>query len=102
MCLNVDSLIKIKNIITGSNNFILRKVNVKPYRLDKIYMNKDLIEDKPYQIIDQFNEKKITPVKFYWIFLKRTHPLYDGNKRTSKTLFGNDNEINKLTDETKN
>ena len=65
MCLNVDSLIKIKNIITGSNNFILRKVNVKSYRLDKIYMNKDLIEDKPYQIIDQFNEKKITPVKFY-------------------------------------
>ena len=38
--LTVDSLKEIYNIITGSNNIILRKVNVKPYRFDKIYMNK--------------------------------------------------------------
>ena len=31
ICLTVDSLIDISNAITGSNNFTLRKVNVKPY-----------------------------------------------------------------------
>ena len=39
----VDSLIKINNIITASNNIILRKVYVKPYGFDKTYMEKDLI-----------------------------------------------------------
>ena len=34
-----------------------RKVNVKPYGFDKMFMNKDLIEDNFYQIIDRFNEK---------------------------------------------
>ena len=43
MCLRVDSLIKIDNIITGSNNVTLRKVNVKPYGFDKMYMDKELI-----------------------------------------------------------
>ena len=38
MYLNVDSLIDISNIITGSNNISLRKVNVKPYGCDKIYV----------------------------------------------------------------
>ena len=52
--------------MTGSNNIILRKVNVKPYGFDKVYLDKDLIEDKPYQIINQQNvERKITPAKFY-------------------------------------
>ena len=41
----VDSLIGINNMITGLNNITLRKVNVKPYIFDKIYMSKDLIED---------------------------------------------------------
>ena len=36
-----------------------------------MYMDKDLTEDKLYQIIDQFNEKKITPVKFYSILLNK-------------------------------
>ena len=40
MCLTVDSLIEINNIITGSNNITLRKVNVKPYEFDKKYMDK--------------------------------------------------------------
>ena len=40
-----DSLIDINNI-TGSNNFtLITKVNVKPYGYDKMYMDKDLIED---------------------------------------------------------
>ena len=41
MYLTVDSLIDINNIITGSKNFTLTKVNVKPYGYDKMYMYKD-------------------------------------------------------------
>ena len=57
--LTVDSLIKLNNIITGSNNITLRKVDLKPYRFDKMYIVKDIIEDQPYQM----------------------HPLYYGNNR---------------------
>ena len=59
MYLAVDSLIEINNIITGSDSITLKKVNVKPYGFDKMYMDKELIEDKLYQIIDQFNERKL-------------------------------------------
>ena len=45
MYLTVDSLIQINNIITGSNNITLRKLNVKPNRFDKMYMDKELIGD---------------------------------------------------------
>ena len=60
-----------------------------------MYIDKDLIENKLYQfnerkIIDQFNERKITPAKFYSILLNDIHPFYDGNGRTWKILFGND------------
>ena len=48
MYLTVDSLIKIINIVTGSNNITLRKVNVKPYGFDKMYMDKESMEDKLY------------------------------------------------------
>ena len=67
MCqyLTVDSLIKRNNIIIGSNNITLRKVNVKPYGFDKMYTDKELIENKLYQIIDQFSERKITSTKLY-------------------------------------
>ena len=41
MYLTVDSLIEINNIITGSNNIISRKINVKPYGFHKIYMDKE-------------------------------------------------------------
>ena len=63
MYFRVDSLIQISNIITGQNNITLRKVGVVQYRFDKFFMDKDLIEDKLYQIIFQINERKITPVK---------------------------------------
>ena len=46
MYLTVDSLKERNNIINGSNNITLRKVNVNPYGFDKMYMNKKLIEDK--------------------------------------------------------
>ena len=65
MYLSVDSLIEINNILASSNNITLRKVNVNPYGFDKMYLFKELIEDKIYQIIDQFNERKITCTKFY-------------------------------------
>ena len=45
MYLTGDSLIEVNNIITGSDNISLRKVNVKPYRFDKMYMDKELLED---------------------------------------------------------
>ena len=60
MYLTVDSLTQINDIITGSNNITLRKVKVETYGFAKRYMYKDLIEAKPYQIMDQFNEKQIT------------------------------------------
>ena len=59
MYLTVDSLIELNNLITSSNNITLRKIYVEPYRFDKMYSDKELIEDKFYQIIDQFNKKKL-------------------------------------------
>ena len=53
--LAVNFLIEVNNKIRGSNNITLRKVNVKPYRFDEMYMDKDLTEDKLYQIMDQFS-----------------------------------------------
>ena len=93
MYLTVDSLIETNNIITGSNNITLRKVNVKPYGFDEIYIDKELIEDKLYQIIDQFSERKLTSAKFYSILLNKMHSFYDGNGRTCKKLFANDDII---------
>ena len=60
MYLTVGFLIKINNIITGSNNITLRKLNVKPYGFDEMFMDKEIIEDKLYQIIDQFNKRRVT------------------------------------------
>ena len=36
-----------------------------------IYMDKELIKDKIYQIIDQFNERKIISTKFFLIHLTK-------------------------------
>ena len=36
-----------------------------------IYMDKELIKDKIYQIIDQFNERKIISAKFFLIHLTK-------------------------------
>ena len=93
MYLTVHSLIEINNIITVSNNITLRKVNAKPNGFDKMHLGKVLIDDKPYQIIDQFNERKITCAKFYSILLNKIHSFYNGNGRTCKILFANDGII---------
>ena len=94
MCLTVYSLIEINNIITGSNNITLRKVSLKPYGFHKTYMNKDLIEDRLYPIINQFSERKFTPVKFYSILLKEIQLFYDGNSRKCNILIANDAKTN--------
>ena len=67
MHLTVDYFVEINNWITGSNNITLRKVSVKRYEFDKMYFDKELIEDKLLQIIDQFNDRK----KFYSILLNK-------------------------------
>ena len=46
-----------------------------------------------YQIIDQFNERKIRSTKFFSILLNKIHPSYDGNGRICKMLFANDDII---------
>ena len=61
--------------------------------LIKYVWMKSWIEDKPYQIIDQFNERRIIYTKFYSILLNKIHLFYDGNGRTRKILFANDDII---------
>ena len=76
----------INNIVIGSNNITLRKVNVMASGHDKMYMDKDLIEDKLYQLVDQFNERKINHRNFYSESLDNVHPFCDGNRRTCLQL----------------
>ena len=89
MYLTVDSLIEINYIIADSNKTALIKVNVKPYGFDKINVDKELIEDKLYQIISM----KSTSAKFYSLFLNKIQPFYDGNGWMRKILFANDDII---------
>ena len=85
--LTVDSLIDTYNVITGSNNITLRKVNARPCGYYKMNMDKDLIENKLYQLVDQFNERKINHRDFYSELLDNLHSFYDGNGGTCKILF---------------
>ena len=84
--LTLNSLIEINNMMNSSKNITLRKVHEKPYGFDKILIDKDLIEYKYYQIIDQFNETRTANVKFYLILLNKIHLFYDWNEKTSKIL----------------
>ena len=72
MYFKVDSLIEINDMIISSNNVILRKVDVKPYRFDKV---------------------KLYQTKFFSILLNKIHWFYDRNGRTCKILFANDGII---------
>ena len=85
--LTVDSLIIINNYITGSHNIQLRQVNVRPTFYNKQYMDFTRIEPELYKLVDQFNERKITPITFCDIFLDKIHPFADRNSRTCKLLF---------------
>ena len=87
LLLAVDSLITLNNIITGSNNLTLRKVNVKPAFYKKQYLDFTKIEFELYNLIDLFNDRYITNREFYHTFLNKIHPFLDGNGRTCKILF---------------
>ena len=51
------------------------------------------MEDRLYQVIDQFNERKITSTQLYLILLNKIRQFYDENCRTCKILFVNDDTI---------
>ena len=85
--LTVDSLITLNNIITNSNNFFLRQVNVKPAGYNKQYMHFDQIESELYRLIDQFNDRFISKRHFIKKFLNDIHPFLDGNGRLVKLCF---------------
>ena len=46
-----------------------------------MYIDKDLIENNLYELIDQFYERKISHRNFYFTLLDNIHPVYDGNER---------------------
>ena len=52
-----------------------------------MYMDKDLIKDKLYQLINQFNQRQINYRAFYFPLLDNRDPFYDGSQRASKILF---------------
>ena len=83
----VDSLISLNNIITDSQNLFLRDVNVKLAEFDKMYFDKSLIELALYQLVDEFNKRKVTHNQFSNIFLDLIHPFRDGNGKICKNLF---------------
>ena len=85
--LTVNSLIRLRNSITDSQNLFLRNVKVKPAGFDKMYFDKSLIEQALYLLVDKFNERKVTHNQFCNIFLDLIHPFRDGNGRTCKILF---------------
>ena len=58
--LTVNLLITLNNIITDSQNITLMDINVKQGGYDKTYMDKFLIERALYQLVDEFNERKLT------------------------------------------
>ena len=84
--LTVDSLITISNIITNSNNFELRKHNVRPTSSKKPYMDFYSILPALTGLTDTFNAGKVRQRTFCQTFLK-IHPFADGNRRTCKVLF---------------
>ena len=48
---------------------------------------------KLYRIIHQFSERKITSTNLYSILLNKVHSFYQGNDRTCKILFADDDII---------
>ena len=50
-------------------------------------MDKDLIEDKLYQLIDQLDERKTNRRYISLAVIDNIHPFHDGNGITCKILF---------------
>lgn len=87
LLLTVDLLITLNNIITDSQNIGLRDIYVKWAGFDKIFTDKSLIEPALYQLVDEFNERKVKHKQFCNIFWNLIHPFWDGNGWTCKILF---------------
>ena len=85
--LTLDSLITLNNIITNSNNILLRQKNVRPAGYNKQYLHFNQIESELYKLIDQFNDRYITKRYFIKKFLNEIHPFSDGNGRLVKLCF---------------
>ena len=73
--LTVNLLITLNNFITDSRNITLRDINVKPAGYDKTYMGKSLIEPALYQLVNEFNERKLKCKQFCNIFLNLINPF---------------------------
>ena len=71
--LTVESLITFNNIITDCRNITLRDINVKSAGYDKTCMDKSLIEPALYQIVAEFNERKVTHKQFRNMSLNLIH-----------------------------
>ena len=69
------------------NNINLRIIHDEPYGYEKIYVDKYLLEEGLYQLIDQCNERKICHRVFCFVLLDKIHSLYDGNGRICKIIF---------------
>lgn len=78
--LDFHLLADINNIITGWNNITFRTVNVEPHGHEKMYTDKDLIEDKLSQLIDHLLYRNIC-------ILDNIQPFYHENGKTCKILF---------------
>ena len=52
-------------------------------------VDKELIAAKLYQILDQFNERKINHIEFHLVFPKNIHSFDGENWRTCKILLLN-------------
>ena len=73
--LTVNSLITLNNIVTDSQNLFLRDVNVKPAGFGKMYLDKSLIEQAFYLLVEKFNERKVTHNQFCNLFADLIHPF---------------------------
>ena len=88
MFLTVDSLIELNNLILGKNRTDLRKINVKPagYVMNfNPYFPLWCVETSLYELLDDFNKRRITNREFFNRFLE-IHPFLNGNGRTFKLL----------------
>ena len=83
MFLTADSLIELNNLILGTNNMELRKINAT-----NPYFPWWCVESSLYILVDDFKDRRLRNRDFYDHFME-IHPFLDGNGRTCKLLFIN-------------
>ena len=83
--LTLDSLIETNNIILKKHNQNLRQTQIKPLGYNFQYMHFSKIETNLQSLINRFNDRQLTKIKFLKEFLD-IHPFLDGNGRTVKVL----------------